>query len=114
MAAFEYNEVKVLRVIDGDTVDLMIDMGFDIHTKQRFRLYGIDTPETRTKDLDEKAKGLEAKEWLINAITDKTITIQSILDKKGKFGRYLCIIKANGINLNESLVQVGLAKRYVP
>jgi hypothetical protein len=61
---------KVLRVVDGDTVDLMVDLGFSVHHKIRVRLYGINTPESRTKDLAEKAMGLKAKEftkdWLHN------------------------------------------------
>ena len=61
---FSYRVSKVTKVVDGDTIDVILDMGFDIMYKQRVRLYGIDTPESRTRDLEEKKYGLLSKEFL--------------------------------------------------
>ena len=81
---------KVLGVVDGDTVDLMVDLGFSVHHKIRVRLYGVNTPESRTKDAAEKAMGVKAKEftkdWLHN---HETIFIKTIVDKNEKTGVYL-------------------------
>ena len=91
---YEYN-CKLIRVIDGDTVDVDIDLGFDIILKnQRVRLAGIDTPESRTSDLEEKKYGLAAKKFLIehlayNNPNKKVILRTTMYDAKGKFGRIL-------------------------
>ena len=90
---YEYN-AEVLRVVDGDTIDVLIDVGFSTFKKERVRLYGINTPETRTRDLEEKQKGLAAKdrlEELIKACENKCV-IKTQLDKKGKYGRILGVI----------------------
>ena len=67
---YEYAIKEIVRVVDGDTIDILIDLGFDLTKKERVRLAGIDTPESRTKDLEEKAMGLEAKEFLTRRLTD--------------------------------------------
>ena len=64
---YEYN-CEVKRVVDGDTVDVVIDLGFDIHYASRVRLYGIDTPESRTRNKDEKVRGLMSKQYLIDEL----------------------------------------------
>ena len=111
---YRYN-AKVMRVVDGDTLDLEIDLGFNIKINERVRLFGIDTPETRTKDLDEKKRGLEAKEYVREQIEFKDIRIETEKDK-GKFGRYLATIFYDvgefDCNLNQVLVKTGLAKEY--
>ena len=85
---YEYS-AKVVRVVDGDTVDVDIDLGFGIiYSNQRIRLYGIDTPESRTRDLVEKKFGLYAKEFLKSALGE-TCTLRTKKDKAGKFGRIL-------------------------
>ena len=85
---FEY-QCKIVKVVDGDTVDVDIDLGFDIVLRnQRIRLYGIDTPESRTSDKEEKKYGLYAKNYLKNAL-GKTATIRTKKDGRGKFGRIL-------------------------
>mgnify|MGYP003135868998 CR=1 FL=1 len=85
---YEYR-VKIIKVVDGDTVDVDIDLGFGVWlNKQRIRLYGIDAPESRTRDLDEKRYGLKAKEWLKERLSDGAI-LKTRLDKKGKYGRIL-------------------------
>ena len=82
---------NILRVVDGDTVDVDIDLGFDIVLKkQRIRLYGVDTPESRTRDLEEKKHGLAAKEFVKSYLPVGTKqTLQTRLDDRGKFGRIL-------------------------
>ena len=86
---YEY-KCKVVRVVDGDTVDVDIDLGFGVWLrKQRVRLVGIDTPESRTKDLEEKKYGLAAKEFLTKWVTSGGLTIKTIKDARGKFGRIL-------------------------
>ena len=85
-----YNyKFSLVRVIDGDTVDIDIDLGFGVWLKkQRIRLRGIDTPESRTRDLEEKKCGLLAKEKLISLLETST-TLETFKDEKGKFGRIL-------------------------
>lgn len=87
---YEYS-CKILRVVDGDTVDVDINLGFGIvYAGQRIRLYGIDTPESRTRDLEEKKYGLMAKEYVLkNMPIGSKQTIVTELDSKGKFGRIL-------------------------
>lgn len=109
---YEY-KCGVTRIVDGDTVDCEIDLGFDIVYKSRVRLYGIDTPESRTKDSDEKARGKLASDFLAQHIlhADKLV-IQTKLDKKGKFGRVLGVIVADGVDLNQALIDNHLAVAY--
>jgi micrococcal nuclease len=87
---FEYRCI-VRRVVDGDTVDVDIDLGFGVWMQnQRIRMYGIDTPESRTRDLEEKKYGLAAKDFLIGLLDDPNgITLKTHKDGKGKFGRIL-------------------------
>ena len=105
---------ELRRVVDGDTVDVTIDCGFKMHIKERVRLKGISTPECRTRDLEEKAKGLAAKARLIDILAswnDKFI-IRTSIDKKGKFGRLLGEILIDEVNLNNYLVEHGFATEY--
>ena len=112
---YEYS-AQVLRVVDGDTVDVLIDCGFSTFKKERVRLYGIDAPESRTRDKEEKIKGLAAKERLDELITNTegNVVIKTELDKKGKFGRILGVIwdKAKKKNFNNMLVSEGHAVEY--
>lgn len=86
---YEYR-VEIKRVVDGDTVDVDIDLGFGIWMKnERIRLYGIDTPESRTRDLEEKKYGLAAKMFLENMLDDTKIIMKTNKDAEGKFGRIL-------------------------
>ena len=109
---FEY-QAKIDRVIDGDTCDIIVNVGFSILLQERFRLYGINAPETRTRDRAEKKRGLEAKRWLIDRLTDKDIIIRTHKDKKGKFGRYLATLFVDGENVNQEMVDKGLAVEYM-
>ena len=86
---YEY-KCKIRKVVDGDTVDVDIDLGFGVWLrKQRVRLVGIDTPESRTRDLEEKKYGLAAKEFLTKWVTSGGLTIKTTKDQRGKFGRIL-------------------------
>ena len=86
---YEYT-CTIRRVVDGDTVDVDIDLGFDVVlSNQRIRLYGIDTPESRTRDLEEKKYGKAAARFLESQITTGTVTLRTHLDGRGKFGRIL-------------------------
>ena len=109
---YEY-KCNITRVVDGDTVDAEIDCGFDIIFKSRIRLYGIDTPESRTRDLDEKARGKLASQFIKNKIAKaKLVKVKTKLDKKGKFGRVLGSIIADDEDLNVSMVKNYLAVAY--
>lgn len=109
-------KAKLVRVIDGDTIDAEIDLGFNVLIRQRIRLYGIDTPESRTKDLEEKERGLAAKQRLIELLP-REFVVETILNKRGKFGRILGILHVsdtdgNSKNINDVLVEEGHAVRY--
>ena len=110
---YEY-ACKVERVVDGDTVDVVLNLGFDIMYKSRVRLYGIDTPESRTRNLDEKARGKMAGAFLKNKIdTGKKVVIQTKLkDSRGKFGRVLGNIIVDGININQLMIDNYHAAAY--
>ena len=114
---FEYY-AKLRRVVDGDTVDLNIDLGFDIWHQARVRMMGIDTPESRTRNLEEKALGLASKARLKELLKGQQIKIVTSKEGKGKFGRgladILAIDKETGewINCNNQLIEEGHARPY--
>ena len=98
LCEFIYRVSSLEKVVDGDTIDVSIDLGFDVCTKQRVRLLGIDTPESRTRDLEEKKFGLlskkKLKEWCLKAVESEKDDIEIQLrcpeaDSRGKFGRIL-------------------------
>ena len=103
-------KAKLDRVIDGDTVDAYIDLGFDITIHKRIRLAGIDTPESRSRDLEEKERGLAAKASLIELLKDGEFTLES--KEVGKYGRVLGILIIDEININKTLVEEGYAVEY--
>ena len=106
-------KAKLDRIIDGDTVDAHIDLGFDITIHKRIRLTGIDTPESRTRDLEEKARGLASKARLIELLGDGDFILES--REVGKFGRVLgtiYTIAEESININDTLVEEGYAVEY--
>ena len=110
---YEY-ACKVKRVVDGDTVDVILDLGFDVSYSCRVRLYGIDTPESRTRDKDEKARGKMAGAFLEEAIEDgEKVVIQTKLkDSKGKYGRVLGDVVVDDVNINQLMVKCHLAVAY--
>ena len=111
-----YRVKKVLKVVDGDTIDADIDLGFDISLTKRVRLAGIDTPESRTTDLKEKALGLEVKEWLKKRLEGaKDILIKTQLpDSTEKYGRILGKLYINNeeTSLNNQMIDEGYAWPY--
>jgi micrococcal nuclease len=114
---YEYYVRKVENVVDGDTIDVLIDLGFDILFQSRVRLAGIDTPESRTKDLKEKALGLESKEYLKKHIKDaKSVVIKTEkMDSSEKYGRILGWVYINGDteSLNDKMINDGYAWGYL-
>jgi micrococcal nuclease len=105
----------VKRIIDGDSLILDIDLGFNMWMKNKStRLYGVDTPEIRTRNAVEKKAGLLAKEFVEGKLTvGDSITIDSYLDKSEKFGRILVVVKTeNGDNINDLLLKENLAIKY--
>ena len=111
---YTYN-AKVERVVDGDTIDALVDLGFDTWKKVRIRLHGIDAWESRTRNLEEKKKGLAAKEFLINKLesNDNKFVLKS--HGVGKYGRCLgeLFLQENGWSLNEILITEGHSKKYI-
>ena len=114
---YEYRVKKLIAVIDGDTIDVDIDLGFDISLMKRVRMAGIDTPESRTSDKFEKTLGLEAKEYLKKHIKDATsIVIKTELpDSSEKYGRILGWVYVDGgtKSINETMIEDGYAWGYM-
>jgi micrococcal nuclease len=112
---YEYRVKNVLKVVDGDTIDVDIDLGFNISYTQRVRLAGIDTPESRTRDLYEKKLGLESKDWLKGALSNaKSIVIRTEKpDSTEKFGRILGWLFVDDVNLNNVMIDQGYAWPYM-
>ena len=113
-------KIKLDRVIDGDTIDAHIDLGFDVSIKKRIRFMGINTPESRTRDLEEKARGLAAKDRL-KAILEGAKEIQLTSHGVGKYGRCLGELEVDVVdgkecltlaNVNELLIKEGHAVEY--
>jgi len=112
--AYKY-KAKLLRVVDGDTVDAMVDLGFDVWTKIRIRLYGIDAPESRTRDLSEKQRGLAAKERLKELLDGAGGEFMLESHGIGKYGRCLgslFIMEPNPVHINDLLLNEGHAEIY--
>ena len=122
---FIYRVSSLEKVVDGDTIDVSIDLGFDVCTKQRVRLLGIDTPESRTRDLEEKKFGLiskkKLKEWCLKAVESEKDDIEIQLrcpeaDSRGKFGRILAEVwvseDGEWTNVNKWLCDNGFAVPY--
>ena len=107
---FNYN-CTLIRVIDGDTIDVNIDLGFNIWHKGRIRMAGIDTPESRTRNKAEKVLGLAAKSRLKELLKKKKLSI-NCTKEKGKFGRILADVLADDININKQLIEEGHARPY--
>ena len=113
---YEYR-CKIIRVVDGDTVDVDIDLGFGVWLhKERVRIYGIDTPESRTRDLEEKKYGLAAKEFVKEFVRDKggsNIVLRTLkYDAKGKFGRILGDIIVDNVSMSDTMIKEHHAVPY--
>ena len=119
-SCYNFPVTKIVKVLDGDTIDVLIDLGFDLFKKERVRIAGVDTPEKRTRDLEEKALGIDATNWL-KAKLDETIkgdeelTIRTELKGGvGKYGRLLgwLYVGDTDISLNEQMINEGYAWSY--
>jgi micrococcal nuclease len=114
---FEYYVKKIIKVVDGDTIDVDIDLGFDISFTSRVRLSGIDTPESRTLNKMEKALGLEAKAYLKNKINSaKNIVIKTEkINSSEKYGRILgwLYLDNSAVSVNEQMILNGYAWKYM-
>jgi micrococcal nuclease len=114
---YEYFVREVKNVVDGDTIDVIIDLGFDILFSSRVRLAGIDTPESRTTDKAEKALGIEAKEYLKKQLKDaKSVVIRTEkMDSSEKYGRILGWVYINGESesINNKMINDGYAWGYL-
>jgi micrococcal nuclease len=114
---YEYRVRKVTNVVDGDTIDVELDLGFNISYSQRVRLAGIDTPESRTKDKMEKALGLESKQRLKDVLSKAQLVVirTELPDSSEKYGRILGWLFVDGAekSVNEALVADGYAWGYL-
>ena len=113
---YDYN-FKLVKVVDGDTIDVDIDLGFGVWLhKERVRIYGIDTPESRTRDLEEKKYGLAAKEFVKEFVRDKggsNIVLRTRkYDAKGKFGRILGDIIVDHVSMSDTMIKEHHAVPY--
>ena len=119
-SCYNFRVISIDKVVDGDTIDVTIDLGFDLYKKERVRIAGVDTPEKRTRNLEEKALGLDATAWIkdklegaINGSDD--LIIRTELDGGvGKYGRLLgwCYIGDASVSLNEKMIDEGYAWEY--
>jgi micrococcal nuclease len=114
---YEYHVKKVTNVVDGDTIDVEIDLGFDISFSSRVRLAGIDTPESRTTNKAEKVLGLEAKEYVKSKVKDaKSVVIKTEkMNSSEKYGRILGWLYLDGskVSVNEQMIADGYAWGYL-
>ena len=110
---YEYKVDRVLRVVDGDTIDIVIDLGFGLSKKERVRVAGIDTPEKRTRDPIEKKYGLEATDFMTKLLENSKVLVVRT-EKDGKYGRMLGWFydDANHMSLNEQMIECGYAWEY--
>ena len=119
-SCYNFRVTEINRVVDGDTIDVTIDLGFDLCKKERVRVAGIDTPEKRTRDLEEKALGIDATNWLKEKLDgaidgDDELTIRTELSGGiGKYGRLLgwLYIGDGDVSLNEEMIKLGYAWEY--
>ena len=119
-SCYNFRCLKINRVVDGDTIDVTIDLGFDLYKKERVRVAGVDTPEKRTRNLEEKALGIDATNWLKEKLEsavagDDDLIIRTELDGGvGKYGRLLgwLYIGDSDVSLNEQMITEGYAHSY--
>jgi len=119
-SCYNFRVIKINRVVDGDTIDVTIDLGFDLHKKERVRVAGVDTPEKRTRNLEEKALGVDATAWLKSKLEetikgDEELIVRTELKGGvGKYGRLLgwLYVGDTDISLNEQMITEGYAHAY--
>ena len=119
-SCYNFRVTEINRVLDGDTIDVTIDLGFDLFKKERVRIAGVDTPEKRTRDLEEKALGLDATYWMQKNLEDtiagdEELTIRTeLVGGMGKYGRLLgwLYVGEDTVSLNEQMITEGYAWEY--
>ena len=119
-SCYNFRVIEINRVVDGDTIDVTIDLGFDLYKKERVRVAGVDTPEKRTKDLEEKALGLDATYWMKEQLEgaidgdDDLVIRTELVGGMGKYGRLLgwLYIGDAELSLNEQMIEEGYAWAY--
>ena len=119
-SCYNFRVTKIKKVLDGDTIDVVIDLGFDLAKTERVRIAGVDTPEKRTRDLEEKALGLDATNWLKEKLNetikgDQELTIRTeLVGGTGKYGRLLgwLYVGEDTVSLNEQMITEGYAWAY--
>ena len=119
-SCYNFRVIKINRVVDGDTIDVTLDLGFSLTKKERVRIAGVDTPEKRTRNLEEKALGIDATNWLKKMLTEtikgnEELTIRTeLVGGVGKYGRLLgwIYIGDGTISLNEQMITQGYAWPY--
>ena len=119
-SCYNFRVTEINRVVDGDTIDVTIDLGFDLYKKERVRVAGVDTPEKRTRDQEEKVLGLDATNWMKDQLEsaingDDELTIRTELDGGvGKYGRLLGWLYVGDADssLNEQMIVEGYAWAY--
>ena len=119
-SCYNFRVTEINRVLDGDTIDVTIDLGFDLYKKERVRIAGVDTPEKRTRDLEEKALGIDATNWLKEQLEstlagDDELSIRTeLVGGVGKYGRLLgwLYIGDAEVSLNEQMITEGYAWEY--
>ena len=120
-SCYNFRVTEINRVLDGDTIDVTIDLGFDLYKKERVRIAGVDTPEKRTRDLEEKALGIDATNWLKKKLEDTIagdgdeLAIRTeLVGGMGKYGRLLgwLYINEDTVSLNEQMITEGYAWEY--
>ena len=119
-SCYNFRVVKIDRVLDGDTIDVTIDLGFDLFKKERVRIAGVDTPEKRTRNLEEKELGIDATNWLKEKLEgaisgdDDLVIRTELVGGTGKYGRLLgwCYIGDSTLSLNEQMITEGYAHAY--
>ena len=119
-SCYNFRVIKINRVVDGDTIDVTIDLGFDLYKKERVRVAGVDTPEKRTKNLEEKALGIDATGWLKAKLEetikgDEELIVRTELKGGvGKYGRLLgwLYVGDSDLSLNEQMITEGYAHAY--
>ncbi len=116
---YHYYVESLEKVVDGDTIDVIIDLGFDLYKHERIRLAGIDTPEKRTRNLEEKELGIDATMWLeeqlLDALTYENLIIRTEREKQsGKYGRTLgwLWLESDDVSLNDQMITQGYAWPY--
>ena len=119
-SCYNFRVTKIKKVVDGDTIDVVIDLGFDLTKTERVRIAGVDTPEKRTRDLEEKALGLDATNWLKEKLNetikgDEELTIRTeLVGGTGKYGRLLgwLYVGDSEVSLNKQMIAEGYAWEY--